>query len=764
MSESKKKRAVVLGAGPAGLSAAMALIESGDYEVHVYQMGWRAGGKCATGRDAVHFRTRQNGSHYLFGCYHNSFALIRRAHRVLAESGAPDKADYGSFFDDFVARNLLVGAQGYKRKATSQPDQGLWLRYLPQNMACPGEGGKFATPFDYALMAAQYALGTAIDLLVGILDEEGDENPLNGCRICLWLLPVSPFETSRWSKIVRAALTPCRWLFNQLWYGAAWLMRKWMVLLVILTPTWGIRFARSNWKRLIFGLVAFLRELTHGAQRVALEQNQNLSRGLQRLVILFELMLAGTVGFITDELWRAGSFEKIDDEDLRDWLKRHGASEYAYKSSLVRTWYDATIAYEDGDEQRAFCSAGVALQAMLRSLLTYKGAFAFQMRAEVGDSYIAPVVRALELLGVKFHFYHRVKELRVSSKTRSVESIVLAQQVAAPPTEAELMEMQYGPDKARRRRRAWPAASRQPATAGAPFPLDSYYSQCEHQRFELKRERDFDVVVCALPVGVVEDVLIDEARGTPLSQVDGPYRELFRNIKLTESQAIRMWFKVPLAGLGWRHEPPILSGTDWPHSTWEDNSQSTEIQNFPEVDRPLTIATLFGPLATGKSNVRDPAHYAAQVKAAEAAARSFIFGGGLLRLWPGLCHSQPLPALPALPASRSSAAASPIDWSKFIDLDQRSGEDRFGWQLICANVGPNESYIVTTPGSLKYRPRPDESGYQHLYLAGDWTRNGVQAGTVEGAVMSGLKAAFAITGKGEAIVGGDDFDNGSVFS
>jgi uncharacterized protein with NAD-binding domain and iron-sulfur cluster len=101
----KKKRAVVLGAGPAGLAAALHLVESGEYEVDIYQMGWRAGGKCATGRDAGHLRARQNGSHYLFGCYYNSFALIRRAHEILQASNAPDRDRFGSFFGDFVARN-----------------------------------------------------------------------------------------------------------------------------------------------------------------------------------------------------------------------------------------------------------------------------------------------------------------------------------------------------------------------------------------------------------------------------------------------------------------------------------------------------------------------------------------------------------------------------------------------------------------------------------------------------------------------------------
>ncbi len=772
MSEVKKKRAVVLGAGPAGLSAALGLIDSGDYEVHVYQMGWRAGGKCATGRDAGHYRTRQNGSHYLFGCYHNAFALIRRAHEVLRDSDAPDRDEYGSFFGDFVARNLLVGAQGYQRKASAQTDLGRWMRYLPQNMACPGEGGKFATPFDYALMVAQYSAGTLLDLLVAAITEEGEAPPVDGCRLCLKLLPVSPFETSRYSKVVRAVLRPLRWAFNQVCYAWIWVWAKLLTLGVILAPASLLRVVTSNWRVVPLWFVDFLRGLTRLLQRVALDQRDQVSDALQRLAILFELMLAGAVGFIVDELWKAGSFERIDDEDLRAWLKRHGAAEHAYRSSLVRTWYDATIAYEDGAEDRAFCSAGVAIQAMLRSLLTYKGAFAFQMRAEVGDSYIAPVVRALEILGVKFHFYHRVKTLEVSSRTRSVERISLVQQVASPPEKAELIEMEFGPASARQRRRAWPSTSKQPASAGAKFPLDSYYSTCAHATVSLARRPPgaaddasyFDTVVCALPLGVVEDVLIEQETREPLAAREGDYRELFRNVRLTESQAIRMWFKVGLDGLGWLHEPPILSGTDWPHSTWEDNSQSTEIQAFPDGEQPLTIATLFGALATGSANIRDPGHFAAQHAAAEQAAKKFLCEGGLLRLWPGLL-SQGAPPRPDLRSPSDKIDDTPrIDWTKFIDLEQRAGQARFGWQVVCANVGPNESYIVTTPGSLKYRPRPDESGYRNLYLAGDWTRNGVQAGTVEGAVMSGLKAAYAITGKGGPIVGGDDFDNGTVFS
>lgn len=761
-----KKRAVVLGAGPAGLSAAMALIESGEYEVDVYQMGWRAGGKCATGRDAGHFRARQNGSHYLFGCYHNSFALIRRAHEILEASKEPDKDLYGSFLGNFVARNLLVGAQGYQRLASSPgPDRGLWYRYLPQNMACPGTGGKFATPFDYFLMLGQLGLGTLIDVYAAIVSNDDDDERFEGCRLFLKLLPVSPFETSSYSRVLRAALHPVRFTFNLIAGALFWMVKALLVVWAFFVPIQLNRYLIRIWKAASIVVIKAMREASRAARNAALRADKNASNGAQRLIILFELALASAIGFFVDELWRPGSLEKIDRWDLRAWLRRHGASRLARESSLIRTWYDATISYEDGIEERSRCSAGVAIQAVLRSMLTYKGAFAFQMSAEVGDSFVAPIVRALETRGVRFHFYHRVTRLEVSSNTRAVEAVRVVRQIPDPPQKAEFMRVSYEVDGETYERNCWPSVPLQEAAQHHTFLPDSYYSTCRQGELELTRGNSFDVVVCALPLGVIQDVLVDRQRG-PLASVDGEWRRMFQQIRFTESQAIRMWFNVGIEGLGWRHEPPILSGTTWPYSTWEDNSQAVDIHNFPIKDRPdnlpRTIATLFGPLATGSGDVRDPRHHAAQVAVAERSAQAFL--SRALRNQPGL---PPTPAIlklwPDLSQDPSKGSAA-LDWKKFVDLDGHVGAERFKFQVISANVGPNESYVLAWPGTLAYRARPDESGYQHLFLAGDWTRNGVEAGTVEGAVISGLKAAYAITGRPEPIVGGDDFDRGTILS
>ena len=49
--------------------------------------------------------------------------------------------------------------------------------------------------------------------------------------------------------------------------------------------------------------------------------------------------------------------------------------------------------------------------------------------------------------------------------------------------------------------------------------------------------------------------------------------------------------------------------------------------------------------------------------------------------------------------------------------------------------------------------RADASGFENLVLAGDWVRNGMNVGCVEGAVMGGMQAARAISGWPETIVG-----------
>ena len=87
-----------------------------------------------------------------------------------------------------------------------------------------------------------------------------------------------------------------------------------------------------------------------------------------------ELVAASLAGIIRDEvLWRG--FAMLDEEDLREWLARHGASERTLaRSPVLRGLYDLTFAYREGDKQRPSLAAGKALQSLLM-MINYEGSF-----------------------------------------------------------------------------------------------------------------------------------------------------------------------------------------------------------------------------------------------------------------------------------------------------------------------------------------------------------------------------------------------------
>jgi uncharacterized protein with NAD-binding domain and iron-sulfur cluster len=55
--------------------------------------------------------------------------------------------------------------------------------------------------------------------------------------------------------------------------------------------------------------------------------------------------------------------------------------------------------------------------------------------------------------------------------------------------------------------------------------------------------------------------------------------------------------------------------------------------------------------------------------------------------------------------------------------------------------------VQSPPGSAAHRLRADESGYDNLFLAGDWVNCGLNAGCIEAAVLGGLEAANAVRGR-----------------
>ena len=70
---------------------------------------------------------------------------------------------------------------------------------------------------------------------------------------------------------------------------------------------------------------------------------------------------------------------------------------------------------------------------------------------------------------------------------------------------------------------------------------------------------------------------------------------------------------------------------------------------------------------------------------------------------------------------------------------------RFDTQFWNANVNPSDRYVLSLPGSVRYRLSPLDMSFDNLTIAGDWTATGLDTGCIESAVMSGRLAAHALS-------------------
>ena len=79
------QKIAVLGGGMGSLTSVFKLTSDPEwqskYEITVYQMGWRLGGKGASGRNgSIGERIEEHGLHLWFGFYDNAFNLIQQVY------------------------------------------------------------------------------------------------------------------------------------------------------------------------------------------------------------------------------------------------------------------------------------------------------------------------------------------------------------------------------------------------------------------------------------------------------------------------------------------------------------------------------------------------------------------------------------------------------------------------------------------------------------------------------------------------------------
>src|SRR5437868_8268076 len=102
----------------------------GRYQVTVYQLGWRLGGKGASGRGPSD-RIEEHGLHLWMGFYENAFRLMRECYAELARD--PKTCRIADWQDAFVPDHFC-GVMDHTPAGAWQP----WTVVLPPMPGLPG--------------------------------------------------------------------------------------------------------------------------------------------------------------------------------------------------------------------------------------------------------------------------------------------------------------------------------------------------------------------------------------------------------------------------------------------------------------------------------------------------------------------------------------------------------------------------------------------------------------------------------------------------
>ena len=126
-------RPYVFGGGCSGMATAFDLTRpelEGQYQVTVYQQGFRLGGKGASGRGPAD-RIEEHGLHIFMGFYENAFRLIRECYKELGREPGTRFADW----DDVFKPDRLTGVKDDHHDGTASH----WLTWFPPGAGTPGD-------------------------------------------------------------------------------------------------------------------------------------------------------------------------------------------------------------------------------------------------------------------------------------------------------------------------------------------------------------------------------------------------------------------------------------------------------------------------------------------------------------------------------------------------------------------------------------------------------------------------------------------------
>ncbi len=724
--EQNKKKIAILGSGMSALASVYELTSyenwQDHYDVTIYQMGWRLGGKTATGR-GPNERIQEHGIHIAQGWYENAFRLIQDSYKECEKHNLMPNSPFKSWEDGFDREDTTLLTH-------FDPNTNQWIKkniIFPSNDYIPGQGG----PLPFSAIVHK-AIGLISEILFGT-DPNKDSLMNMASESAKNIKP--PEHHSLWADFKAKFEEFGKGLFihegEKLLNYAAELVQN-------LTNKGYDNTQRKNHHSIIKELFDLLLKWVTNLINSIAEHNEYF----YWLAVFVEFGLVnikGTFEDVYDPETHELDYERINDLDYRAWLKKYGASERLLSSAMVRFLYTGTFHNLTGADGQGSLAAGVGLHFLTNSA-GYKGSFVWKFKAGTADTMITPIYLVLKNRGVRFKFFHKVEQVH-HSNSGDIEKISMAEQIT-------LKNGTYTPTYSFKGLDVWPGEplydqiDDQQAKTLKEGHYDLEESWCGWKnvaQVTLEKGKDFDFVILGIPIDVLGG---DQGICKEIIDNNEAWQNMYNNVKSIPTMSMQLWIKPTLKELGmnladWGFPedslPNLVTYAD-PQYSFIDMSQVMPYEDWKE-DEPGVLIYYTGSFLDPE--VIPP--FSDQNYPHEQLERIIRVSEQWLKDKMGWFF----PNATTLEYPEGMKLDVIHDFSKTAKTDY----GRLKTQFFRANVNPTDRYTLSLPGSNKYRLKASESGFDNLILTGDWINFGVNVGYYEGAIVSGLQAGQVLRDK-----------------
>ncbi|MBB3699595.1 NAD(P)-binding protein [Flammeovirga yaeyamensis] len=716
---SKPRRIAVLGGGLSAMTSVYTLMQEPNweekYDITVYQLGWRIGGKGASGvNPEIGYRIEEHGLHLWMGFYENAFKMIKDVYKNLDR---PKDAPMSTFEKAFSKQDYFIFTENVNNK---------WVDWKVPFPALPGKVGDGQLPSVEEILEA--VSDFIIHHIVGWLEDH-----LSHIKNKSWLQKIVDFFIKLFGGKSDAEVQKIKdRFFHHLEEELDALDDE---IIARIQPLFSKVVKRmteklkndedvsdvlESWRKIknwIWDLLGDLVEENDTARRAWLAVDFGTT--------LFTGMLKDKVLTVQDGKLHF-DFEVINDIDYGDWLQKHGASEeHTVGSPIVRAMYDGPFAFLKGNPHTPNVEAGTILNIFLRLGFTCKENIVWRMDAGMGDTIFGPIYE--DLVRKKpdmFKFFHAVRDITLTEDNSAIDKVVIGKQVT-------LKEDNYNPLVNVKGLDCWPSRpmydqiddKEAKELQDRNINLESSWTDWEDRdTIILNKDEDFDEVIFGFSLATIPHV------ASELIDANDDWYTMLQKMRTVQTQAYQYWFNKDAKGLG-IEEDKLQSTYVEPVDTFCAMNQVLDKEDWPKEYDPKYVAYSCGVFQDAEYippfNVHDfPEKEQERVK---ENLKEYI-DKYLQHLIPNLYNEK-----------------GEFDWDALVDLQNGKGEERISSIYTRVNIDPSERYVLSVVDSSKYRLKTNQTGFSNLYVTGDWIQNGMNAGFVEGAVISGLLTAKALS-------------------